>query len=107
MDKANLLFKVNRQKEARASLSEASSQSEGLIQAEAMLMQGQTFEYDSEYVQALQIYETALSVLLVFSKGKTADSYQIRSYNLLMAKTKYHKGCIQGKVLSGHSLVIF
>ena len=40
VDKANLLFKVNRQKEARASLSEASSQSEGLIQAEAMLMQG-------------------------------------------------------------------
>jgi tetratricopeptide (TPR) repeat protein len=96
-DKANLLLKGNLYEEAKLCLSEALSQSEGLMRAEIMVMRGQIFESESKKDQAMKCYERAISILSSSSKDNIKDSYQTKSHHLLLAKTKYFMGCIQGK----------
>ena len=96
-DKAQLLLKDNRLKEAKACLPEVPDQGNDFTQAVILVIHGQILELQRNYDQASTCCERASSLLSSFKLNKVSDYHQIRSHRSLVAKTKYLMGCIQGK----------
>ena len=97
-DLSNLLLGLQLHENAKKHVDDVINRSEGIVKVKLFLLRGQILQTEQKENEALKYFDGAISLLLALNKKKSSsNSFQEKSYRLLLAKAKYLKGSVQGK----------